>query len=289
MAEQEVYDHLRRSGGAQPPRRRGGQLPRRRDVRPLRAGADRHAPGRSEFLTPYTPYQPEISQGGLQVMFEFQTAISELTGLPVSNASRVRGPERGGRRRLPREARDQARPKLVASRGLHPHSRAALAHARGRLRHGGRGGAARRRAAPPTSRRSPPRWTTTPRRCSCSSRTSSAPWRTSGALAEAGKRTGALLVCAADPLPLGILKPPGELGVDVCVGEGQTLGNRLDFGGPSFGFFAADERFIRKMPGRIAGETRDVDGRAASCSRSRRASSTSAARRPRTTSAPRRR
>jgi glycine dehydrogenase subunit 1 len=82
-----------------------------------------------------------------------------------------------------------------------------------------------------------------------------------GALSEAGKRTGALLVCAADPIPLGILKPPGELGVDVCVGEGQSLGNRLDFGGPSFGFFAADERFIRKMPGRIAGETRDVDGR----------------------------
>jgi glycine cleavage system P protein (glycine dehydrogenase) subunit 1 len=82
-----------------------------------------------------------------------------------------------------------------------------------------------------------------------------------GALVEAGKRTGALLVCAADPIPLSILKPPGELGVDLCVGEGQTLGNRLDFGGPSFGFFAADERFIRKMPGRIAGETRDVDGR----------------------------
>jgi glycine dehydrogenase subunit 1 len=71
-----------------------------------------------------------------------------------------------------------------------------------------------------------------------------------GALVEAGKRTGALLVCAADPIPLSILKPPGELGVDLCVG-----------GGPSFGFFAADERFIRKMPGRIAGETRDVDGR----------------------------
>jgi glycine dehydrogenase subunit 1 len=82
-----------------------------------------------------------------------------------------------------------------------------------------------------------------------------------GSLTEAGKRTGAMLVCAADPIPLSVLKPPGEYGVDLCVGEGQTLGNRLDFGGPSFGFFAADERFIRKMPGRIAGETRDVDGR----------------------------
>jgi glycine dehydrogenase subunit 1 len=82
-----------------------------------------------------------------------------------------------------------------------------------------------------------------------------------GPLVEAGKSTGAMLVCAADPLPLGILKPPGELGVDICVGEGQTLGNRLDFGGPSFGFFAASDRFIRKMPGRIAGETVDAEGR----------------------------
>jgi glycine dehydrogenase subunit 1 len=82
-----------------------------------------------------------------------------------------------------------------------------------------------------------------------------------GVLGERAKRTGALFVCAADPLPLGILTPPGEQGVDICVGEGQTLGNRLDFGGPSFGFYAADERFIRRMPGRIAGETRDVDGK----------------------------
>ncbi|HXP37529.1 MAG TPA: glycine dehydrogenase, partial [Solirubrobacteraceae bacterium] len=82
-----------------------------------------------------------------------------------------------------------------------------------------------------------------------------------GPLAEAAKRTGAVLVCSVDPLSLGILKPPGEFGVDVAVGEGQSLGNRLDFGGPSFGFFAAREEYLRKMPGRIAGETTDVDGR----------------------------
>jgi glycine dehydrogenase subunit 1 len=82
-----------------------------------------------------------------------------------------------------------------------------------------------------------------------------------GELAEAVARSGAVVVCAADPLPLGVLKPPGEQGVDICVGEGQTLGNRLDYGGPSFGFFAAAERFMRKMPGRISGETRDVDGK----------------------------
>jgi glycine dehydrogenase subunit 1 len=81
------------------------------------------------------------------------------------------------------------------------------------------------------------------------------------ALAAAAKDSPAVVVGSYDPIPLGILKPPGECGVDVAVGEGQTLGNRLDFGGPSFGFFAATEAYLRRMPGRIAGETRDVDGR----------------------------
>ena len=69
------------------------------------------------------------------------------------------------------------------------------------------------------------------------------------------------MIVQTDPLTLGVLKPPGEFGVDVAVGEGQTLGNRLDYGGPSFGFFAAQETYLRRMPGRIAGETTDVDGR----------------------------
>ena len=81
------------------------------------------------------------------------------------------------------------------------------------------------------------------------------------ALVPAAKAAGALVIVQCDPIPLGILKPPGEFGVDVAVGEGQSLGNRLDFGGPSFGFFAAQEAYIRRMPGRIAGETTDVDGR----------------------------
>ena len=82
------------------------------------------------------------------------------------------------------------------------------------------------------------------------------------ALAGAAKDSPAVVVGSYDPIPLGILKPPGECGVDVAVGEGQTLGNRLDFGGPSFGFFAATEAYLRRMPGRIAGETHDVDGQA---------------------------
>src|SRR5213078_2241653 len=83
------------------------------------------------------------------------------------------------------------------------------------------------------------------------------------ALASAAKERapGAVVVGSYDAIALGILKPPGECGVDVCVGEGQPLGNRLDFGGPSFGFFAATEAYLRRMPGRIAGETVDADGR----------------------------
>ncbi len=81
------------------------------------------------------------------------------------------------------------------------------------------------------------------------------------ALGVAAKEHGALLVVATDPMTLGVLKPPGECGADIALGEGQPLGNRLDFGGPSFGFFCATEEQIRRMPGRIAGETEDVDGR----------------------------
>jgi glycine dehydrogenase subunit 1 len=80
-------------------------------------------------------------------------------------------------------------------------------------------------------------------------------------LASAAHDAGALSIAACDPLPLALLKTPGECGVDIAVGEGQTLGNRLDFGGPSFGFFAASQALIRRMPGRIAGETKDVDGK----------------------------
>jgi glycine dehydrogenase subunit 1 len=81
------------------------------------------------------------------------------------------------------------------------------------------------------------------------------------ALVPAAKAAGALVIVQCDPLALGLLRPPGDFGVDVAVGEGQPLGNRLDFGGPSFGFFAAQEAYLRRMPGRIAGETTDVDGR----------------------------
>src|SRR5215218_9195410 len=213
---------------------------------------------RSEFLTPYTPYQPEISQGGLQVMFEYQTAISELTALPVSNASVYEGPSAvAAAAYLAKIA--NGKPKVVVSRGVHPHARAALrttaaAYGGEVVEVGLRDGVTDADA-----------WTG-----AIDQETGAVIFaqpnflgavEDAAALAQAAKDSPAVVVGSYDPIPLGILKPPGECGVDVAVGEGQSLGNRLDFGGPSFGFFAATEAYLRRMPGRIAGETRDVDGR----------------------------
>jgi glycine dehydrogenase subunit 1 len=213
---------------------------------------------RSEFLTPYTPYQPEVSQGGLQVMFEFQTAMSELTGLPVSNASLYEGPSSvasaaylaigaTGRRRL------------VVSRGVHPHSRETLrTYAAGFgaevVEVGLSGGVTDASAlAEAIDGDTAALFVQNPNFLG-----GVEDLEALGALAH---REGALAVAAVDPITLSILRPPGECGIDIAVGEGQPLGNRLDFGGPSFGFFCATEEHLRRMPGRIAGETTDADGR----------------------------
>jgi glycine dehydrogenase subunit 1 len=209
---------------------------------------------RSEFLTPYTPYQPEISQGGLQAMFEYQTAMSELTGLPVSNASVYEGPSAVGAAGYVAKITN-SRPRFVVSRGVHPHSRETLQTlARGwgaevveaPLRDGAT-------VLPDLDGEVSAVIVQQPNFIGAVEDLSS--------LASAAREAGALTICACDPLPLALLKPPGQCGVDIAVGEGQTLGNRLDFGGPSFGFFTATEALLRRMPGRIAGETRDVDGK----------------------------
>jgi glycine dehydrogenase subunit 1 len=255
--EQEVYEYLRELAAL--------NVSAEDEVSFLGAGMyDHYVPAlvdsiisRSEFLTPYTPYQPEVSQGTLQVMFEYQTAISELTGLPVSNATLYEAPSAVASAGWLAHLHNR-RGRFLVSRGLHPASREALT-------------------------------------------TTSAGWGTAieeiplaggvtdaSALAAAVDEgdvsavflqypnflgavedlealvaaTGdAIVIVQCDALPLGILRPPGAAGVDIAVGEGQPLGNRLDYGGPSFGFFAAREEYLRRMPGRIAGETTDVDGR----------------------------
>jgi glycine cleavage system P protein (glycine dehydrogenase) subunit 1 len=213
---------------------------------------------RSEFLTPYTPYQPEISQGGLQAMFEFQTAMSELTGLPVSSAGLYEGPSSvasagylaigaTGRRRF------------VVSHGVHPHSRETLAtYSRGYGSEvveveldGGLTDAAA--LAEAVDEETAAVFLQSPNFLGAVEDIE--------ALGATAREHGALLVVAADPMTLGVLRPPGECGADIALGEGQPLGNRLDYGGPSFGFFCGTEDLIRRMPGRIAGETDDVDGR----------------------------
>jgi glycine dehydrogenase subunit 1 len=213
---------------------------------------------RSEFLTPYTPYQPEVSQGTLQVMFEYQTAMSELTGLPVSNATLYEGPSAvASAGWLAYQANRRGR--FLVSRGLHPHSREALAA---------------------TSAG----WATEIEEIPLADGVTDAE-ALAGALSDdvcavflqypnflgavedlealvgPAKAAGAIVIVQCDAIPLGILRPPGAFGVDIAVGEGQQLGNRLDYGGPSFGFFTAREEFLRRMPGRISGETTDVDGR----------------------------
>ncbi|HEY1774662.1 MAG TPA: aminomethyl-transferring glycine dehydrogenase subunit GcvPA [Solirubrobacteraceae bacterium] len=258
LGEAEVYEHLRALAAA--------NTSTEETISFLGAGMyDNYVPavidmllGRSEFLTPYTPYQPEISQGGLQVMFEYQTAICELTGMDVSNASVYEGPSAlaaaGYLAKL-----TNGRPRFVVSRGVHPHARETLATLsvgygtsveEVPLREGVTDAAA---------------WT------EALGEDVSAVFISQpnflGAVEDlepliaAARAHGALVVVSADPIALGILEAPGCLGVDVCVGEGQTLGNRLDFGGPSFGFFAAREEHLRRMPGRIAGETQDIEGR----------------------------
>ena len=260
-SEQEVYVHLRDLAAA--------NTSAEDEVTFLGAGMyDHYVPalidmllGRSEFLTPYTPYQPEVSQGGLQVMFEYQTAISELTALPVSNASVYEGPSAVGAAAYLAKLHN-GRTRIVVSAGAHPHTLQTLETLA--IGYGSevvvvplKDGAT-----------DPEAWA-----AAIDEDTSTAILQQPNflgavedvaALTAAAKDAGGeklVTVGAYDPITLGILAPPGEVGIDVAVGEGQTLGNRLDFGGPSFGFFAAREAFLRRMPGRIAGETTDVDGR----------------------------
>ena len=266
LPEQDVYEHLRALAGR--------NTSAEEELSFLGGGMyDHYVPAlidmlmeRSEFLTPYTPYQPEISQGGLQVMFEYQTAITELTGLQVANASTYEGPSAVAAAAYLAKL-DNGRRRLVASAGLHPHAietLRTLAHGYGMevvevpLREGVTDQDEWARAIDARHERGDLRPAELLRRRR--GRRGAQPDR-QGAGRRARRRQDPVVVASVDPITLGILRPPGECGVDVAVGEGQALGNRLDFGGPSFGLFAAREEYLRRMPGRIAGETSDVDGR----------------------------
>jgi glycine dehydrogenase subunit 1 len=284
LSEQEVYEHLRDLAAK--------NKSAEDELSFLGAGMyDHYVPAivdmlmeRSEFLTPYTPYQPEISQGGLQVMFEYQTAICELTALPVSNASVYEGPSAVASAGYLAKLHN-GRGRFVASAGLHPHTLATLrtyAHGYGIevvevpvLAAGEGEGEAAGAGAGLTDGTGAGAGVTDPDAWAeaIDDGVSAAIFaqpnvygavEDAAALSAAAKQAGGeqlVTIAQVDPIALSVLAPPGECGVDVAVGEGQSLGNRLDFGGPSFGFFAATEAYLRRMPGRIAGETTDVDGR----------------------------
>ncbi len=258
MTEQDVYGRLRELAGR--------NVSAEDEVSFLGAGMyDNYVPAfidmltsRSELLTPYTPYQPEVSQGNLQIMFEYQTAISELTALPVSNASVYEAPSAlAAAGYLAKLANGKGR--FVVSRGVHPHGRETLRTvARGY-------GIEVTEVALADGVTDAAAWEAAIDDDTCAVFFQNPNFlgavEDAAALSAAVAERPALAVGQYDPVCLGILAPPGECGVDVAVGEGQQLGNRLDFGGPSFGFFAATTEHLRRMPGRIAGETTDADGR----------------------------
>lgn len=220
-----------------------------------------HLIQRGEFLTAYTPYQPEIAQGTLQYLFEFQTQVALITGMEVANASMYDGATACAEavlmaRRLTR------RTGVVLAGGLHPHYRDVTSTY-------GRFLGLDVDALPPAFDGA---GDTVADVASAIAPTTACVVVQSpdvfgrlhdlAPLAAACRRAGALLVAVVtEVLSLGLLTPPGEMGADIVAGEGQSLGNATGFGGPTVGLFASRERFVRQMPGRLAGETVDADGR----------------------------
>jgi len=217
-----------------------------------------HLAGRAEFYTAYTPYQPECSQGSLQALFEYQTAICRLTGLEASNASLYDGGTALAEAAM-MALRVTGRGRILLDGAVNPFHRAIvrtylanlpveiveLPPVNGMLDRQSLAGKLDDRCAAVMVQN--------PTFFGCVADYSD--------LAAQVHKSGALLVSAVYAVSLGLLKPPGDMGVDIAVGDGQSLGNHLSFGGPAFGFITAKKQYIRNMPGRIVGETVDREGR----------------------------
>ena len=212
---------------------------------------------RGEFLTSYTPYQPEITQGTLQYLFDFQTQVTLLTGMEVAIASMYDG-STGTSEAVLMANRVTRRSKALLSGGLHPQYRRIIettSHWQGFKTVSGKAdveGLEDLIAA-------------VDKETSCvvvQNPSFFGHVRDFGKLAEACHAAGALLiVVVTEVMSLGLLKPPGEMGADIVVCEGQSIGNGLGFGGPYVGLFATKEKYMRQMPGRLVGETVDADGK----------------------------
>ncbi len=211
---------------------------------------------RSEFLTTYTPYQPEIAQGTLQTLFEFQTQVAALTAMDVANASMYDGSTSCAEAAV-MAARVTKRKKVILSGGLHPHYAAAtrlLCEAQGltvvQLPVAIDGEAELGKSVDGET--------------ACVIGQSPNVFGTVTDLSGVAKSAhdkGALLVSVfTEAVSLGMVMPPGEMGADIAAGEGQSIGNGLNFGGPYVGLFACREKLVRQMPGRLCGETVDADG-----------------------------
>ena len=231
----------------------------------LGAGAYRHhVPAsvdhliqRSEFLTSYTPYQPEIAQGTLQYLFEFQTQVAELTAMEVANASMYDGSTAAAEAVLMAH-RVTRRRKAVLAGNLHPHYRATIET----LSHYGEDEVV---AFGPVPEGGEDLLALIDQTVSCVVVQSPDVFGhlvDLKPIAEAAHAAGALLICVVtEAVSFGLIEPPGAQGADIVVGEGQSIGNALNFGGPYVGLFATRQKYVRQMPGRLAGETVDAEGR----------------------------
>jgi glycine dehydrogenase subunit 1 len=217
-----------------------------------------HLIQRSEFLTSYTPYQPEITQGTLQYLFEFQTQVAMLTGMDVANASMYDGSTACGEAVLMAH-RITKRKKAVLSGTLHPHYRAVVENI------SAFGGYAVEALAPALPDQTEDIISRIDDHTSCvvvQGPSFFGDLVDLRAIASAAHARGALLVAVVtEAVSLGIVTPPGDMGADIVVGEGQSIGNGLNFGGPYVGLFATKHKYVRQMPGRLCGETVDAEGK----------------------------
>ena len=219
-----------------------------------------HLAMQSEFVTAYTPYQPEVAQGLLQATFEYQTMMTELTGLPVSNASMYDGASSVAEAAL-LAVRQTKRNRVVVSTGVHPEAREVLATYLKPLEIDISEVALESLVTPNDGVQTQLGDDVA---CVIAQNPNFLGYlEAMPQLAKATHDAGALFVAVVDPLSLAVLASPGEYGADIAVGDGQVLGNPSNFGGPSFGFMTVQEKLLRQLPGRIVGETTDVDGKRA--------------------------
>lgn len=214
---------------------------------------------RGEFYTAYTPYQPELSQGTLQAIFEFQSMISTLTGMDAANASHYDGATSLAEAvTVALEATRRKRKKIILSPYIHPDYRAVV-----RTYHQGQDLNIVGDEAPASVDDLAAMLDEDTAMLAVSYPNFLGQIENFAGLAQKVHQVGALLVFVANPMALALFKSPGELGADIVVGEGQPLGIPLGYGGPYVGFFACKQEYIRKIAGRIVGETRDSEGKRA--------------------------